>query len=97
MGDKDAIRCDFETDGDVQVFSPSDLFVRHTVVVGVFEDQQFVVRQRVADAVVRITRHGGDPQATLIVERHLGRISEIGEAMLVGEELDFVAGSGRDL
>ena len=68
------------------------LLVGLAVAVGVFEDQELVVRQRVAGTVVRVGRGRGDPEAALGVERHLHRLLEVRELLFGGEEGDLVAG-----
>ena len=80
----------------MQVAGEGGLLVCFTIVVRVFENDQLVGRFRVADTVMRVTRHGRDPESTLIIECHLDRVGEILELFLRGEQLDFVAVSGAD-
>ena len=67
------------------------LFVSAAVVVGVFEDEKFVVGLGVARFVVRVAGHGGDPEAAFVVEGKLDWIGEVGKLFVGSEESDPVA------
>ena len=82
----------------MEIVGEDDLLVRLAVVVGVLVDQDLVVGLVVTRAEVRVARHHGDPQATLVVEGKLDRIGEVRELLLRGEHLDLVAfGHGQGL
>ena len=61
LGNIDAIMGNFETDGNVQVVGKVGLFIRFPVVVGIFKNDQLVLRKRIANPIVGITGHGGHP------------------------------------
>ena len=52
---------DLKPHRDVQVTGKHRLLVGLSVVVRVLQDQQLILRLRIADAVVRIARHRGHP------------------------------------
>jgi len=62
----------FETDRHVQSIGKDGFFVRASVAVGVFVDQDHVVGFGVTRFVVWVTRQGRDPQTTFVVKSHLG-------------------------
>ena len=74
----------------MQTFHKSCLFVRLAVVVGVFQDDQFVVGFGVAGFVVWITGHGGHPKPTFVVEGHLHRVGQVGKFCLGSKKFYFV-------
>ena len=71
-------------------------FVGFAVVVGVFEDEEFVVGFGVAGFPMRVGGHGGHPEAALIVEGDLDGVGEVGEFFFGGEKVDLVAGGGGE-
>ena len=92
LRDVDAFGSDFEADRDVELVREHRLLVGFAVAVGVLEDQELVVRQRITRAVVRVGRGRGDPEAALAVERHLHRLLEVREFLFGCEEGDLIAG-----
>ena len=91
LGNIDALGRKLDADGQVQLVGEDGFLVRLAVAIGVFINEDLVVRQRVAGAVVRVGGHGGDPEAALVVKGELHGIGEVGEFLLAGEELGFVA------
>ena len=65
---------DLETDRYVEVIGEVNLLIRLAVVIGVFENDEFVLGERVADSVVRITGHRRDPKSSFVVEGHLNGV-----------------------
>ena len=86
----------FEAHGQVQAVRENGLLVGLSVMVGVFENEQLVIRLGVARFVVRVTGHGGNPKPPLVVEGELDRIGEIGKLFVGCKELDPVAFRHRD-
>ena len=85
LGQEHAAVPELEAGDAVQPIRKDDHLVGLAVVIRVFEDEQLVVH-RVLRLPMRIGRPGRDPQPALRVERHLHRIDQIGEGLLVGEE-----------
>ena len=78
---------------DVKHVSEDSHLVCFAVVIGVFKDQDFIIRLAVSRLVVRIAGHSGDPESAFAVEGRLNRISEFREFSFGCEELHFKAGS----
>ena len=97
LGEIHAFRGELEADRQVKVLGEHRLLVGLAVTVGVFEDQELVVGQRVAGSVVRVGRGRRDPEPAAGVEGHLHRLLQVGELLLGGEELDLEAGRHRHL
>ena len=92
LGQVHAFGRDLEADGQVQAVGEYAALVGAAVAVGVLEDEELVVGRRVAGAVVRVGRRGGDPEAALAVEGHLHGLLQVGEHRLIGEEVHLEAG-----
>ena len=91
LGDIHAFGCKLEADGQVQMIRENGFLVRLAIPVGVFVDQDFVIRQRIAGAIGRISRHRRDPQPSFVIKGHLHGIGEIWKLLLAGKKLDLVA------
>ena len=91
LGNVDAFGCDFESDRDMEIAGEGRLFVGFAVVVRVFEDDEFVGGFGVADTVVRVAGHGGNPEAAFVIEGELHWVGEVGEFFFRREELHFIA------
>ena len=87
----DPVMRDLEPDRYVEVIGEINLLVSLSVVIGILENDQFVLGKRVADPVVRITGHRRDPKSSLVVKGHLDGVGQVGEALFVGEQFDLVA------
>ena len=68
---KHAMLGDFETHWDVDFVYEGDLPVSTAIVVGVLEDEDFVIGQRSADLMVGIGTHATNPKPAVVVECHL--------------------------
>jgi hypothetical protein len=64
-------------------------FVRDPVPVPVFEDDELVIRLRVAGPPLRVARHARQPEPALVVEVQLHRLGDLREHRLIGEQLDL--------
>lgn len=90
FGDIDAFGRDLEADGQMQAVGEGGLLVGATIAIGVFEDDQFVVRRGVAGFPMRVAGHDGDPEAALVVEAELDGIFQVGELGLGSEQVHLV-------
>ena len=72
---------------DQQPIREHRALVRLPVAIGVFEDEDLVVR-RLAGRDLRVKRRGADPEAALGIPVHLGRLFE---ERILGPELDLIA------
>ena len=81
----------------MQFVGKRDLFVCLPVVVGVLEDDQFVVRFRISRLPVRIGGHHGHPESAFVVERYLHRIGEVRELHFRRKQIDLVTRCHREL
>ena len=90
------MRAEFEAHGQVQAVREDGLLVGLSVMIGVFENEQLVIRFGVARFVVWVAGHGGNPEPPFVVEGELDRVGEIGKLFVGGKELDLVAFRDRD-
>ena len=80
---------DFEAGRKVKAVSEDRLLIRFAVSVGVFENEQLVVRL-VRWLVLRVARHRRDPESPLRVECEVDRVFQIRKVDFRGEQVDFV-------
>ena len=81
---------DFKTSRQMQLVSKDRLLVRFPVAIGVFENEQFVVRF-VRRLVLRIARHRRDPESAFRIERKIDGVFEIRKLNFRSKQIDFVA------
>ena len=74
LGNINSVVCDFETNRYVKIISEVDLFIRFSVVVCIFKNDQFVLRERIADPVVGVAGHCRNPEPAFIVKSYLDRV-----------------------
>ena len=86
LGDIHAAVTELERQRDVQVVGEHGRFVGPAVAVGVFENDQLVVRL-VAGIDVRIRRRATDPQPAARIPTHLNRIGDVGKLFFAGEQV----------
>ena len=91
LRDIDALGCEFDADGEVEFISEDRFLIGAAIVVGVLIDEDFVIGECVAGAVVRVDWHGCDPEAAAVVEGHLHGVCEVRKLLFGGEHLDLVA------
>ena len=72
----------FKAQRQMQAIRENTLLVGLAVVIGIFKNDDFVGRLRVARLLKRIARHGGYPEAPFVVERHLHGFRQIGKLLL---------------
>ena len=90
--DKDAAVAELEAERDGELVGPHAAFVRAVVTVGVFEDEDFILRC-LAGHDLRVGGAGADPQAAFAIKTNLnGLHEEVWEVFFGGEEADFEAG-----
>ena len=80
-----------EGEGDVEVIGPGGAFVGFAVLVGVFENDDFIARF-LAGIDVGISDRGGDPEAAVLVPTHRDGAGHFGEVFFGGEAVDLEAG-----
>jgi len=85
-----AVAIENEGERDVEVIGPGGTFVCFAVLVGVFEDDDFVARL-LAGVDVWVGDGGGDPEAAVLVPAHLNGAGHFGEVFFGGEAVDFEA------
>ena len=61
LGDIHAVMGNLETYGNMQIVRKINLLVGFSIVVCVFKYDQFILGERIADPVMRITGHGRHP------------------------------------
>ncbi len=91
MGHKHTAGSEFKTDRQVEVIRKNSFLISLPIAISILVDKELIVGERIARAIVRVGRHGGDPEAALVVKRDLHWIGEIGELFLGSEERDLVA------
>ena len=92
----DTLRRELEADRHVEPVGKHGLLVGPAVAVGVFVDQQLVIRLGIARLVVGIARQRGDPQPAPVVEPHLAGVAQVGKLLLRGEERHRIAIGKRE-
>ena len=91
LRDINAFRGKFKTQGEVQTIHEDRLFVGFTIVVGVFQDDQFIIGFGIPRLVMRITGHGGYPKPAFVVKGHLHGVGQVGEFGFGGKKFNLVA------
>ena len=90
LGDVNPFRRKFETDRQMKFIGENDFLVGATIAIGILVNEDLVVRHRIAGTVSRVGGHGGDPQASLIIEGELHRIGEVGKFFFRCEQFHLI-------
>lgn len=86
----DAPVAQLDADGKMEPVGEGRAAVGLPVVVGIFEDQDLVVRFGPRQ-IHRVRRHGSHPEPPLGVEGHRNRVFEVGKLDLGSEQIDGIA------
>ncbi len=89
--DEDAAIAELKAERNGELVGPHAAFVRAVVAIGVFEDEDAILR-RLAGHDLRISRARADPQAAFAIETDLNGLHEkLRKVFFRGEEADFEA------
>jgi hypothetical protein len=83
-----AISIEDEREWDVQVIGPSSTFVSFSILVGVFENDNFIAGL-LPGIDVRISHRGGNPEAAAIVPTHLDWAGHFWKVFFGSETIDL--------
>ena len=70
---------------NVQIVCKCGLLVCFAVIIGVFKNNQLVCRSFVPRLVVRVARHGGYPESSLVVKGDLHGIGQVWKRFFGGK------------
>ena len=77
-----------EGERDVKVIGPGGAFVGFAILIGVFENDNFIARF-LAGINMRVGDGGGDPKTAVFVPAHLDRAGHLGEIFFGGKAIDL--------
>ena len=81
-----------KTGGTMKFVVKNSTFISFAIVIGIFEDDKFIARFRIAWFPQWVTGHSRNPKSAFVVKAHLHRFSDFRKLSFISKKLDFVAG-----